>query len=56
MCAVLDGRFAVSVADLRRVAKPTLRHRVIRNFEGEAEGVSTDVILDALLSALPERA
>ena len=55
VCAVLDGRFAVSVADLRRVAKPTLRHRIIRNFEGEAEGVSTDDILDALLSALPER-
>lgn len=54
VCAVLDGRFAVSVADLRRVAKPTLRHRIIRNFEGEAEGVSTDEILDALVSALPE--
>jgi MoxR-like ATPase len=53
--AVLDGRFAVSVADLRRMAKATLRHRIIRNFEGEAEGVSTDRILDELLSAVPER-
>ena len=55
VCAVLDGRFAVSVADLRRVAKATLRHRIIRNFEGEAEGVATDTILDELLSAVPER-
>jgi len=54
VCAVLDGRFAVSVADLKRVAKATLRHRIIRNFEGEAEGVSTDAILDELLSTLPE--
>ena len=55
VCAVLDGRFAVSVADIKRVAKPTLRHRIIRNFEGEAEGVSTDAILDALLASVPER-
>ena len=55
VCALLDGRFAVSVADLKKVAKATLRHRIIRNFEGEAEGVSTDQILDELLDALPER-
>ncbi|MDP6945129.1 MAG: MoxR family ATPase [Myxococcota bacterium] len=55
VCAVLDGRFAVSVEDLKRVAKATLRHRIIRNFEGEAEGVSTDAILDELLAAVPER-
>jgi len=55
VCALLDGRFAVSVDDLKRVAKATLRHRVIRNFEGEAEGVATDDILDELLATLPER-
>ena len=55
VAAVLDGRFAVSVADLKKVAKPTLRHRIIRNFEGEAEGVSTDAILDELLAAVPEQ-
>ena len=55
VCAVLDGRFAVSVADLKRVAKATLRHRIIRNFEGEAEGVSTDAILDELLASVPEQ-
>ncbi len=47
--AVLDGRFAVSTDDIRRVAKPVLRHRVIRNFEGEAEGVTTDRILEGIL-------
>ncbi len=55
VCAVLDGRFSVSVEDLKRVVKATLRHRIIRNFEGEAEGVSTDAILDELLAAVPER-
>jgi MoxR-like ATPase len=44
--AILDGRFAVSSEDILAVAKPALRHRIIRNFEGEAEGVTTDVILD----------
>jgi len=46
---VLNGRFAVSAEDIRIVSKPALRHRIIRNFEGEAEGVSTDTILDEIL-------
>ena len=53
--AVLDGRFAVSHADLRRVVKPVLRHRIIRNFEGEAEGVTADRIIDAILDHVPEK-
>ncbi|HEX9103385.1 MAG TPA: MoxR family ATPase [Polyangia bacterium] len=48
--ALLDGRFAVSTDDIRYVAKPALRHRLILNFEGEAEGVDPDTIIDSILS------
>ncbi len=52
--ALRAGRFAPSFADVRRVALPALRHRVLLNFEGEAEGVTSDVIVGRLLAALPE--
>ena len=52
--ALFDGRFAASVDDVRAVVHPALRHRVLLNFEGEAEGVKTDQVLDAILKALPE--
>jgi len=52
--ALRDGRFAPSFADVRRVAVPALRHRVLINFDGEADGVSSDAIVEAALSALPE--
>jgi MoxR-like ATPase len=52
--ALRAGRFAPSFADLRRVALPALRHRVLLNFEGEAEGVTADAIVDQILAALPE--
>jgi MoxR-like ATPase len=52
--ALFDGRFAASVDDVRASALPALRHRVLLNFEGEAEGVKTDQVLDAILKALPE--
>jgi MoxR-like ATPase len=48
--ALLDGRFAVSTDDIRFVAKPCLRHRLILNFEGEAEGIDPDTIIDSILS------
>jgi MoxR-like ATPase len=48
--ALLDGRFAVSTDDIRYVARPALRHRLILNFEGEAEGVDPDTIIDSILS------
>ena len=54
--AILDGRFAVSAEDIRHIVKPALRHRLIRNFEGEAEGVSADSILDDVLRAVKETA
>ena len=52
--ALAGGRFAPSFDDVRRVAAPALRHRVLLNFEGEAEGVSTDAVLAEILAALPE--
>ncbi len=52
--ALRAGRFAPSFADVRKVAPPALRHRVLLNFEGEAEGVTSDGILSRLLGELPE--
>jgi MoxR-like ATPase len=52
--ALRDGRFAPSFDDVRRVALPALRHRVLLNFEGEAEGVTTDALLGEILTALAE--
>jgi MoxR-like ATPase len=52
--ALFDGRFAASVDDVRSVAHPSLRHRILLNFEGEAEGVRTDQVIDAILKSLPE--
>jgi MoxR-like ATPase len=51
--ALLDGRFNVSVDDVRSVALPALRHRVIRNFEGEAEGITSDALVRAVLETVP---
>jgi len=47
--ALLDGRFHVSLDDIRYVAKPVLRHRIVASFTAEAEGVTTDAIIDRLL-------
>jgi MoxR-like ATPase len=51
--ALLAGRFAVSTDDIREVVKPALRHRLILNFEGEAEGVDPDTIIDSILAETP---
>jgi MoxR-like ATPase len=54
--ALLDGRFNVSFEDLRRVFLPSLRHRVLLNFEAQAEGVEPDDVLLKVLDAVPEKA
>ncbi|MBL9001078.1 MAG: AAA family ATPase [Phycisphaerae bacterium] len=54
--ALLDGRSAVSTDDLRAVALPALRHRLILNFEAHAEGVSPDSIVSNLVETLPTEA
>jgi MoxR-like ATPase len=50
--ALLDGRFNVSVDDIRAAALPSLRHRIILNFEGEAEGITTEAAVRAILDAV----
>jgi MoxR-like ATPase len=52
--AVFAGRFAASIDDVRAVALPALRHRVLLNFEGEAEGIKTDQVIEQILGTLPE--
>ena len=47
--ALLDRRFNVAEDDIRAVAKPALRHRILLNFEGEAEEISTDAIVDEII-------
>jgi MoxR-like ATPase len=47
--ALLAGRFAVSPADIVRVARPVLRHRVLPNFAAEAKGITVEQIIDGLL-------
>ncbi len=48
--ALLEGRFAASDEDVRWIAKPILRHRLVLNFQAEAEGVRVDEILDRLIA------
>ncbi len=52
--ALLEGRYAVSIDDIRQVAAPALRHRMILNFEGEAEGIESDAIVQEILKATRE--
>jgi len=52
--ALFEGRFAASIDDVRDSAHPALRHRILLNFEGEAEGVKSDDVIDQILKELPE--
>jgi MoxR-like ATPase len=54
--ALLDGRYNVSFEDVRRVYLPAMRHRVIVNFEAQAEGVEPDKVLLEMLERVPEKA
>lgn len=47
--ALLNGKFSPDIEDVKAVAKPILRHRIVRNYRAEAEGYSMDRIIDALL-------
>jgi len=51
--ALLEGRPAVSIDDLKKVALPALRHRIILNFEGEAEGISADSAIRNIIDTIP---
>jgi MoxR-like ATPase len=54
--ALLSGRYNVSFEDVRRVFLPAMRHRVILNFEAEAEGIDPDKVLLDILEKVPEKA
>ncbi len=51
--AVLNGRNYVSTDDIRHVAHPVLRHRIITNFNAQADGMTTDKLIDQLILAVP---
>jgi MoxR-like ATPase len=51
--ALLQGRFYVAAEDIKAVAKPVLRHRLITSFAAEADGVTTDKVVDRLLAETP---
>jgi MoxR-like ATPase len=53
--ALLEGRAAVALEDVQAVARPVLRHRMLLNFQAEAEGIDADEIVTRLLEAVPPR-
>ena len=53
--AVLNGRFHVACEDIQAVAKPVLRHRVVTNFNADAEGYTPDKIIDKLIEIIPAK-
>ena len=53
--AVMDGRSSATVADVKSIAHPVLRHRIITTFNAESSGVTTDDVVDNLLSEISER-
>ncbi len=52
--AVLNGRLNVSCDDVRKVAKPVLRHRIFTNFNADAEGIGPDDVVEKLIGIVPE--
>ena len=54
--AIMEGRYHVSFEDIRALAHPVLRHRILLNFHAESEGVTSDQVVDDLLEAVPEPA
>jgi MoxR-like ATPase len=50
--ALLDSRYNAAFDDLRQAALPALRHRLILNFEAQAEGVTADSVIDAILAQI----
>ncbi|HEY7475262.1 MAG TPA: MoxR family ATPase [Vicinamibacterales bacterium] len=51
--ALTDGRYHVSFDDVKALAHPVLRHRVLMNFRAESEGITTDKLVDDLIAAVP---
>ena len=51
--ALTEGRYHVSFDDIKALAHPVLRHRVLTNFRAESEGVTSDALVDELLKSVP---
>ena len=51
--AAMEGRFSVSIDDIRKIAVPALRHRISANFQAQAEGMTTDDIIKRLIEEIP---
>ena len=51
--AAMEGRFSVAIEDVRKVAIPVLRHRVNTNFQAQAEGMTTEDVIERLLREIP---
>ena len=51
--ALTDGRYHVSFDDVRALAHPVLRHRILTNFRAESEGITSDALIDELLRVVP---
>ena len=51
--AILDGRYHVARDDIRAIALNVMRHRIILNFEGQAEGIQTDAVIEGILKSVP---
>ena len=51
--ALLEGRFHATTADVKAVAHPVLRHRLITTFQADSENISSDAIIDMLLERVP---
>ena len=52
--AAMDGRPSVAWEDIRKVAIPVLRHRISTNFQAQAEGLSTEDLVNRLVKEIPE--
>jgi MoxR-like ATPase len=52
--AILHGRYAIGADDVRAMAYPVLRHRIITNFNADAEGIDVDQVIEKILKTIPE--
>ena len=51
--ALLEGRFHVTTDDIKAIAHPVLRHRLVTTFAAESEGINPDQVIDMLLEKIP---
>jgi len=51
--AAMDGRFSVAIEDVQKIAVPVLRHRISANFQAQAEGMTTEDIVQRLIKEIP---